>query len=356
MKSLPIALLALFTFLCTCASAQNVIDKLPRDVSSVAFIKGNTGFLIDSIAISTSLDTIPYGFAFPGDTLVLDISIFRPVDELTVKTFSSGHSFKHSYCWIDAPSADVYLSIEAGRTVIDSVSLSPTDRWFRRKVIELKLSGSLNAAKLYLQNSIFESYDLLICAVFIEAYQELPNLSREDIFWLRRTVREEIGPVKRHPRFTPLLDRLRLLHSNLPGRLEKYDLRDYQGNKVELTAPKDQYYILNFYDARKAACRRDQQILQDVITTDSIFTDVPIIRITQGDYVTAWHNYIKQGNFSWPHYREDISSTKPGLYEKMALYPASTYVLLNKQSKIVGVFDNLRQLSAAVVYRKQEEP
>ncbi len=353
MKFLPLTLLALFTFLCTCASAQSVIDKLPRDVSSVAFIKGNTGFLIDSIAISTSLDSLPYGFPFPGDTLLLDISIFRPVDELTVRTFSSGHSFEHSYCWIDAPSADVYLSIDAGRTVIDSVSLSPTDRWFRRKVIELKLTGDLQAAKLHLQNSIFESYDLLLCAAFIEAYQALPNLSREDIFWLRRTVQEDIGPVKRHPRFTPLLNRLKLLRSNLPGKLDKYDLRDFQGKAAELPSHKGQYYVLNLYDARKAACRRDHQLLQEMMASDSILTGTPIISVTQGDYVTAWHNYVSNGNFSWPHYREVASPTKPGLHEKMALYPASTYVLLNEQNKIVGVFDTLDKVLTSLLVRRQ---
>jgi len=353
MKSLPTALLALLTFLGTCASAQNVVDKLPRDVSNVAFIKGNTGFLIDSIAISTSLDTIPYGFAFPDDTLLLDISIFRPVDELTVKTFSGGHSFKSSYCWIDAPSADVYLSIDAGRTVIDSVSLSPTNRWFKSKVTELQLSRSLPATKFSLQSSIVESYDLLICAVFIKIFQELPNLTREDIFWLRKIVQEDIGPVKRHPWFTPQLDRLKLLRSNLPGKLEKYELSDYQGKAAELTTPKGQYYVLNFYDARKAVCRHDQQVLQKLLAIDSIFTDVPIISITQGDYATAWHNYIEQGNFTWPHYREVVSPNKPGLYEKMALYPASTYVLLNKQNKIVGVFDNLSKLTASLQFRRQ---
>jgi len=279
--------LAFLFFVCTCGRAQSIDNKLPQDVSSVAFIKGNTGFLIDSIAISTSLDTVPYGFAFSNDTLLLDISIFSPVDELIIKTFSDGHSFKRSYCWIDAPSADIHLSIDAGRTAIDSVSLSPMDRWFRNKVTELQLSSGLLATKLSLQNSIIESSDLLMCASFIKAFQEMPNLTREDIFWLRKIVQEDIGPVKRHPRFTPLLNRLRLLRSNLPGKLEKYELNDYQGKTVELATPKDQYYILNFYDARKAACRRDHQILQETIATDSTLTGVPIISITQGDYVTA---------------------------------------------------------------------
>jgi len=38
----------------------------------------------------------------------------------------------------------------------------------------------------------------------------------------------------------------------------------------------------------------------------------------------------------------------------MALFPASTYVLVNEQNKIVGVYDDLRQLAMAVASLNEE--
>jgi len=345
--------LALLTFLCTCGRAQNGTDKLPRDISSIAFIKGKTGFLIDSLTIRTSLDTLPYGFAFPGDTLLFDVSVFRPVDQLTVETFAQGHSFKRYSCWIDAPSADVYLSIAAGRTIIDSVGLSPMDRWFREEAVKIQLSENLEYVKTSLKRSIVDSRSLLMCATFIKTFQRLPNLTRGEIIWLKTVFRADIGAVKRHPWFTPILARQKLLQSNLPGKLEKYELSDQLGNPIEVTTPKSQYYVLNFYDARKTESRRDHHYLREVISTDSIFASVPLISISRGDYVDGWQNYVRENDFSWPHYLESPSPSKQGIYNKMALFPASTYVLLNEKNQIEGVFEDPKRLTTAVLLRKQ---
>ncbi|TXF87769.1 hypothetical protein FUA23_17720 [Neolewinella aurantiaca] len=347
--------LAFVILLCTCGRAQNKQDKLPHDLSNVAFIKGGAGFLIDSLTIRTSLDTVPYGFAFREDTLVLDISIFSPVDELIVEAFAKGHSFKRYRCWIDGPSADVHLSIAAGRTVVDSVGLSPMDLWFRREVSNIHLSNDLAYIKGALKRSIVDNLELLMCANFIEAFQSLPNLERSDIFWLRSVLKYDVGRVKRHPWFAPLIARQELLESNLPRKLDKYELNDHLGKPVEVATPKNQYYVLNFYDARKMKCRQDHELLQESFLQDSIFTGVPFISVTKGDYLDGWLNYMREGSFSWPHYLETPPSNKPGLYEKMALSPASTYVLINERNQIEGVFEDLQKLVAAVLLRKRED-
>lgn len=340
--------LAFIAFLCSCGRAQINLDKLPRDISNVAFIKGKTGFLIDSLTIRTSLDTFPYGFAFISDTLLLDISIFHPVDELIVETFAEGHPFGRHSCWIDAPSADVHLSIAAGRTVIDSVGLSPMDRWFRKEVDLIRLSGNLTAAKSNLGRAILNNQDLLMCANFIGAFQDLPNLTRPDILWLKSTLNSELRSVKRHPWFASLLARQKAMQSNLRRKLKKYELSDQRGKVVELTIPKKQFFVLNFYDARLSDARRDHLYLKEILLTDSVFSRVPVISIARGDYVDGWLNYVKEGDFPWPHYLD----YKPDLYDQMALFPASTYVLLNRKNQIEGLYDNLRQLTAALQWRK----
>ena len=143
MKS-PLLTLFLILLFCTCGRAQSTTRaKLPRETTNVAFIKGDTGFIIDSIAVSTSLDTVPYGFPFTEDTLLLDISIFKPVDLVTVETFGGKHSFGPQRFWVDAPTANVYLSIQAGRGLIDSVSLSPRDKWYNQELRKISQADQM---------------------------------------------------------------------------------------------------------------------------------------------------------------------------------------------------------------------
>jgi len=344
--------LILTILLCTCGLAQNNLNKLPRDESSVAFIKGETGFLIDSITIRTSLDTLPYGFAFPDDTLILDISIFRPADELTLETFAGDHSFGRNHCWVDAPSADVYLSVQSGRNVIDSVGLSPLDRLLREEVAKIQAQTNPKTIKLLLLSSMDLFWGTPIAADFQAAYLEMFNLSRADLRIMGLNLQERPGPANRHPRFKEPGRKFRLMSSRLPGKLSKYDLNDKDGQPVEVERPKNQFYVINFYDSGTSASRRDHKIIAQSMATDSLFTGIPIISVSKENPAKTWQRYVREGNFSWPHYHENQAS-KRKLTKKMQLYPTNTYILLNKQNLIEGVYDDVVKLASALVWRKK---
>jgi hypothetical protein len=344
--------LVLTTFLCTCGSAQKYVGNLPKEACSVAFIKGETGFLIDSLTIRTSLDTVPYGFGFTEDTLIFDIAIFRPVDELILETFVNGHSFGQQRCWVDAPSADVYLSIASGRGIIDSVGLSPMNRWYRTEINKIRVAPNLFVAKRILVDAIYSSLDLLISADFLEMFSGLPNLNRGDVNLLTEVLRLEMGAVKKHPRFVPILARRKLMASNLPGKLSKYELVNASGEISEVPTPDIDYWVLNLYNSANETSRRDHELIQQTMETDSLFNNVPIISISEEEGQEKWSNYLKEGGFSWPHYRE-VLTKKTGLTEKASLYPGTTYLLLNQDDKIEGVYGDVVKLAAAIVYRKQ---
>jgi hypothetical protein len=346
--------LAFTFFLCTSGRAQIDNGKLPRDQTSVAFIKSPAGFLIDSLTIATSLDTLPYGFAFPADTMMFNLSTFRPADELTVETFASGRSFGRRSCWIDAPSADIYLSIASGRTVIDSVGLSPMDNWFRKEVKKIRSTSFLPLYKEAIQSAILDGQGTLMSTKFIEAFYNLPNLTRPDVSWMQVVINEEQGQIKRHPWFNPLLTRQKIMQSRLPKRLKKYPFKDQSGKTVEVRAPKNQFYILDFYDARTTVSRRDHEALRKAILADSVFAGVPIISITRGDYVDGWRNYVREGDFPWPHYIEPLPlSRQPGIFNGLAFFPASTYILVNRRNRVEGVFESLQRLEEAVLLRRK---
>lgn len=343
--------LALLTLLCTCARAQINVNRLPKEVSSVAFIKGNTGFLIDSLTIRTSLDTVPYGFAFTQDTLLLDISIFRPVDELTLETFAGGHSFGRHRCWVDAPSADVYLSVASGKGIVDSVGLSPMNRWYRDEITKIQSAPNLEVAKSLIANATYDCIDLLIAADFLEVYYSLPNLSRQDIGFLTSVLQVEMETVKKHPRFVPLLAKRRLMVSNPQRKLKRYGFMNDAGVVGEITTPDTDYWVLNLYTSTNEASRADHALIRQVMAKDTLFDDVPIVSISADKDTEAWQAYLKEGRFTWPHYRE-IATTSAGLTERVGIYPGRTYLLLDEKNRIEGVYDDLAKLAAALIWRR----
>lgn len=343
--------LSLVTLLCTCGLAQSVLSQFPRDDTNVAFIKGKTGYLIDSITIRTSLDTIPYGFAFPDDTLILDISIFRPVDKLTLETFAGNHSFGEQQCWVDAPSADLHLSIFSGRTTIDSVRLSPIDEWYRREISNIKQAFNINTAKSMVINAAYNSTELLIVADFLDIYTNLPNLSTGDATIFSELLLSVPKQVGMHPRFKPLEAKVKLMRSR-SGKLSRYQLTNTAGKAEEVESPNADYWVLNIYDATTSKAREDHLLIRRAMEFDSLFDGVPVISVGSKASEEAWLNYQKTNNFPWPHYRES-PTTKASLVEKAGLYPGATYILLNAKNRIEGVYDNVYLLGSAVLLRKR---
>ena len=351
MKTLTLTL-ALLTLLCTCGRAQSTLDKLPRRTTNVAFIKGETGYLIDSITIRTTLDTVPYGFPFPDDSLFLDISIFDPVDELIIGTFATGHAFTLGRCWVDAPTADVYLSVRAGRTVVDSVGLSTVDKFFRRRVRGISTTKDPRRIKLSLLAAMGLFRDTPIAADFQEAYLALPNLTRKDIYTLGLNLDERPLSLKKHPRFDMPNKKYRLMTKRLPGRLRKYDLYTTENEPAEVDPPEGSFYILNFYDSNSPVCQREHEMIAHAFETDTLFDGVTMISVSNEKPAAAWSDYVRENNFTWSHYREDPAA-KRSLKKKMDLYPGRTYALVNKDNLVVGVYDGVVELAKALLFRRR---
>jgi len=355
MKPKTLPLLFLLTLLCTCGRAQQLDVELLHTTTNVAFIKDKTGFIIDSITIRTSLDTTPYGFAFTGDTLMLDLTIFAPVDQITIETFGGGHPFGRQVFWVDAPTANVYLEIEAGRGKIGDIGLSPVDDWYEEQVVMIKMTRQPKLRKVNLRKSLYYTWDNLMAARFLEAYFNLPDLTREDIKVIALNLSGNFSAnVLRHPWMEEVASKAKLMGSSAPGRLRKYDLTTPAGKTIQLERPQTDYYVLNFYRSSDPISQSHHRYIRDTPELDSIFQQVPLISINTEDGQAMWRLYLRDGAFGWPHFRS--TSTKPNsLAKKLAHYDGGPYyVLINKQNRIEGLYDNLLQLAAAALMRQQK--
>lgn len=354
MKTLT--LLAFFTCLYTCVSAQTPPPRLNQETTSLAFIKGQSSFIIDSITISTTLDAIPYGFSFSTDTLLLDVTIFSPLDYLSVETFGGDHSFGVQRCWVDGPFANIHLSIEAGRGQIDSVAYSYADDWFRSRVNYLKGVTSMSLLKGTLRYYATEQSENLMCAKFLSAYFELPNLSRKDLKGMKETAADLFpGKIFRHPWLAPIRQKIKLAGSNLPGRLERYSLLNSKGEPNRIQASGAGFYVLNFYRFSDPVAQNHHQTIQKVYQQDTLFQNIPIVSIDTEKNYPGWRSYVENENFAWPHYRSN-QADPTSLAAKLKYSSSPFYLLINDRNRIEGIYDDLENLVRAMLYRQQLKP
>jgi hypothetical protein len=342
--------LAFTCFFCTCGRAQGIIaEPLKFDNASIAFIKRANSGVIDSITISTSIDKVPYGFAFSQDTLLMSIEVLLPVDELTIETFTNGSSYGKQTCWVDPPSADVYLSVIEGGGLVDSVGLSQVDSWYRAKVKEILSLQDLEFRKYALGRAIIDSGEDLVSIRFIEAYLSMPNLTPSDAYFLWQTMDLRFTSIRNHPDFQRLLQHAALLAKHKPAEFKKLRFQDVSGRLRQLPKDAPDYFLLEIYQRDNPISQQNHRVLKESQVIDSLLQKVPMISLTSEESHALWGLYVKDGGFKWRHGLHVPDAKTPSL-NKWAIFPNSTYLLVDKKFRLIGVYPNLQRMAGGVYW------
>lgn len=353
----PLFFLLLATVLSTSVRAQNIItDAGEKSVTSLALIKPpDSPFPADSITLRTSLDTFPYGFAFRQDTIILDVNILPPVDEITVELLAGTQSFGRFNFWVDAPSANVHLSIKGKQTIVDSVTLSGVDAWYRQQLVDLSSSkGLLSLSRKLLDLTYLTSGDLM-GATFAGALLNLPFVSPGQ----RYELKEQVLPsfpfiIQRHPRYQELMERLQLI-GRKPGNFKRLGFYNAEGKPVRIKLPeRSDFYVLNLYSANDVTAQQAHQEIAATPLLDSLFTQVaPMVSISNDPSPALWRLYVNDNDFGWRHFVEDPNQVE-SLSSGMPLTRRPVYLLMTSKHRVSGVYFTLTSLANAVRWQTRE--
>lgn len=352
MRCPPLCLLLGF-LLCTSVRAQDVppVNEL-NEATNIAFIKPVEGdFPADSITIRTSLDTLPYGFAFNRDTVFLDVAIFPPVDEITVELLANDKSFGRYSFWVDAPTANVHLSVAEEKTRVDSVTLSGVNTWFRGKLTDLGKSRSQFDFCQKLVVAAAETSGGLMSLTFADALLNQPFVSSSHLYDLK----EYILPgmpflLKNHPRYNPVEERAKLINTR-PVNFKKMTFLNADDEPVRILPPKQtEYYVIDLYSLASPQAERVHQEIKSSPELDSLFTQVaPLISISNDPSPAIWGLYVTDNAFSWNHYIEDARSPQR-FSARIPLGRRPLYLLMNRKDRVRGVFFDFKSLVTAVLF------
>lgn len=340
--------LALTSFACTCGRAQIVKgEPLKFENASIAFIKNPDSGPIDSIAISTSIDKVAYGFSFTQDTLLMDVEVLLPIDELTIETFANGQPHGKGTCWVDPPSANVHLSVSEGKGSVDSVGLSEVDRWYQEKVQAILLLQNLNSRKSELSRAIYNSGDDLITVRFIEAYLKMPNLTAQEAYYLREAMKIRFEGILEHPDFQRLSPQINLLAVQRPALLKKLVFQDVKRRQKTLPNPTTDFFLLEIYDGNSPISQENHRALLQSKGIDSLLQEVPMVSLVREESHALWSLYVKDHRFKWPHGMHVPNKKVPSL-AKWAIFPNSTYLLIDKRFNLIGVYSSPQRMALGV--------
>lgn len=327
--------------------------KLPVKPTIISFIKNPDGFIIDRLSVRTSLGTTDFDISWSGDSLTEEVNICLPVDELFVETFAGGRSLGVATCWVDRPRAKVYLSVFAGKTRIDSVGISTIDAEFRTKFIELGKQQGYAERKSALSRAIMSSKSDLTLAPFLARYLELPNLSIKNAINMQKYLNFASPRIHKHPYLAPLLKRLKLLAKFRQKRLLKYEFQPPQGRPQKLIKPRSSFIVLNFYRSDDPQSRKDHQEMQNSPALDSLLREVPFISIAQDVNEEYWESYQSGNKFKWPHWLE-VANKHGKASERLAVFEGPTYVLLDENFFLHGIYPDLSLLAQSIYLRTRK--
>lgn len=320
--------------------------------ADITFIKNPEGKTIDSISIRTSMDELPYGFNFSNDSLLLDIRLLHPVDELTIETFTKGYSFGQHSCWVDAPTANVYLSIFKGSNKVDSVGLSPVDRFYQETKLFVNRQLTMQFQKNSLLDLLYDWEQDLMAVRFMEQFLDFPNVTRLDAQELLSLMNDGFEGLSPHPYYQEQKARAKALAQPKSWLLKKLSFKGVDGKLRNLPKPTSQIFLLEIYQRDSPESRVNHQILKKVPSLDSLLKKMPIISLTQDDSEALWRLYVKDENFKWRHGFVPFG-VKGNDLEQWAIYPHTTYLLVDKKFRIVGIYPDLKKMAAKVWWHSQ---
>ncbi|MTB51001.1 thioredoxin-like domain-containing protein [Lewinella sp. W8] len=307
----------------------------------LTLIKGETGILIDSVTVNSTLPNSARALAFPGDSATLTVPVYVPSDKLLINTYAEGNYLGTVECWVDEGKARVFLSVDSGRTMIDSIRGSTLDDWV------LAVTREFNAREDITSGDGF--YDLLtlasnyayelVSAPFVRMCLEVwPNDYRK-MMSLRNALYDQPGWLRRHPYYKPLLARINLVTYNKSVKLNSFNLIDRGGNPVNQPLPNTPYTVLYFWSLNSPSSDVDHQRMAAEREAEVFPKGVPFIGVCAPADQTVWNNYLRERDIPWISFMEVAEDNKLNS-DKLGILVYPTYFLLNRRGRVMGIFNN----------------
>lgn len=311
----------------------------------LTLIKGDTGFIIDSVGVSSTYPNSVRGMAFRGDSVVLELPTYRPSDKLFIDTYAAGNYLGGVACWVDEGKATVHLSVNSGQTLIDSIQGSTLDDWYLSVMYEINNLNNPRSTAAYsaLLDLVYTYANELVSAPYTRAILELwPNDYRK-ILRLREALSTQPSWLRRHPFYQPLIARIDWVTYNRTLRLKDFTLVDRGGKMVDKPLPRTPYTVLYFWSLGSPSSDVDHQIMVQERQDEVFPKGIPFIGICAPTEASIWNEYLRQRDIPWISYLEQADNGRL-FSDRLGILVYPTYFLLNRRGKVTGIFDNYGDL------------
>ena len=312
--------------------------------TQLTFVKGERGFIIDSISVQTSRMTRPTGHRLRNSAVTFDQTIVAPVDYLVVRAFAGGVPLGGTRLWVDGPDAWVQLNVDAGRVYATAVRGSGVETWYRGQLdtIATLMQVAPELVPTRLLDLIYLTSNELIVTDFITLLVEsnprnvdAANLAGGALYGQPKQVRD-------HPDMVRLANHLSQIYQRKRVRIRQMNLYDRAGQRMKLKQP-DVPHLIVFRTDGCPVCDQEAASLNQDRATGGIKLDRPVFYITvtePGGSPPPLPAASTDGVLQ--HYREpyDAESYSRGL----GVLTPPQYYLVNRYGDVAGRFSSYAQL------------
>ena len=128
--------------------------------------------------------------------------------------------------------------------------------------------------------------------------------------------------------------------------------QDVKRRVRELPKPATELFLLEIYHRDSSTSQENHDILMQSPVIDSLLQKMPIISLTSEESPALWSLYVKDRKFKWLHGLHVPNKKVPSL-ERWAIFPNSTYLLMNEKFNIIGAYPSLQRMAAGVSWYVQ---
>ena len=247
--------------------------------------------------------------------------------------------------WFNAGKIDIYLDYKDNELLVSKTKNTPVyerqNKYFKeyRDFLKDKSNGTD-----FIKNTIIENDQDAFVLVPLNHYLKLYQNDSTKLSFVERFLNEQPLSTKQHTIYSIISSRIEKLKSTTKIDLEKYSLITIKGkkSKVDINS-KLNFTVLDFWFTACPPCIKEHN---EILANPNMFANLnaEIIGISTDNKQEKWIKYLDKKNVNWKNYRID----KSNLDKDLGIWSFPTYIILDRDSNVVGSYSNIEDTIKAL--------
>ncbi|WP_459209246.1 TlpA family protein disulfide reductase [Aquimarina rhabdastrellae] len=247
--------------------------------------------------------------------------------------------------WFNSGNIAVFLELKNKDLSISKTINTPVyERQVRYFSEYRKFLKDKSIGKDFIKNTITQNDQDAFILVPINHYLKLSQNNDKELKFIEQILNKQPKSTKEHSIFKMISSRLEILRKIKQIDLNEYSLIKTNGeiSKIKRQSNK-KHTVLDFWFTSCPPCIKEHKT---ILAKPNMFNDLnaELIGISTDKNQEKWVSYLRKNNIKWKNYRIG----KINLDRDLGIWSFPTYIILDKENKIIGSYSNIEDTIIAL--------